>query len=33
MKDLVLFGMPGVGKGTQADLIAQDQDQYVHLST
>lgn len=34
MKDIILFGMPGAGKGTQADLLREYmKDQYVHLST
>lgn len=34
MKDIILFGMPGAGKWTQADLLKEYvKDQYIHLST
>lgn len=34
MKDIVLFGMPGAGKGTQAELFLEaSDDRYIHLST
>ncbi len=34
MKDIVLFGMPGAGKGTQAELLMEKiNDAYIHLST
>jgi adenylate kinase family enzyme len=36
MKDILLFGMPGAGKGTQANLLLEhngNQHNYSHLST